>query len=130
MTTPTSTGDRKNVSGANLKRPRATVENKAFDAFARRIIRAYAKRVASGDIEALAQLVELQEGVVSAIADAIVGLRDFGYSWTDVAARLGVARPPAFERWTVKKPKRETTTPNPLAQDTLFDAMEHINDWN
>ena len=125
--TPATTGDQKNTVRPNLthqRRPKSTVENKAFDAFARRIIRAYAKRVASGDIEALGQLAELQEEIVDAIANAIVGLRDFGYSWADVAARLGVTKQTAFERWLVRKPKRDATKPDPLAQDTLFDVKE------
>ena len=36
-----------------------TVETREFDAFARRILRAYAKRVAAGDIEALPSLCDL-----------------------------------------------------------------------
>ena len=39
-------------------RRRDVVENDEYAAFVRRIIRAYAKRVATGDVEALAELVQ------------------------------------------------------------------------
>jgi hypothetical protein len=84
---------------ARRKRERRVVENSEFDAFARRIVRAYARRVASGDIEALAALRQLASTVETATADAVQGLRSFGYSWADVAARLGVSRQAAQMRW-------------------------------
>ena len=48
----------KNTVKARLtpNRPRRTVENDDYAAFARRILSAYARRVASGDIEALGQM--------------------------------------------------------------------------
>ncbi|GIH10301.1 hypothetical protein Rhe02_83680 [Rhizocola hellebori] len=130
---PTPTTEHKNSVRPDLTpntRTKTTVENKAFDAFARRILRAYARRVSSGDIEALAMLAGLQEDLDYAIANAVCGLRDFGYSWTDVAARLGVAKQTAHERWTVKKatPRRATRTPDVLDHDTLFDSEENLND--
>ncbi len=75
------------------------MENSEFDAFARRIVRAYARRVASGDIEALVALRQLASTVETATADAVQGLRSFGYSWADIAARLGVSRQAAQMRW-------------------------------
>ena len=35
----------------------------------------------------------------TATADAVQGLRAFGYSWADIAARLGVSRQAAQMRW-------------------------------
>jgi hypothetical protein len=81
------------------KRERRVVETREFDAFARRIVRAYARRVAAGDIEALTALKLLSSTVEDATRDAVQGLRAFGYSWTDIAARLGVTRQAATMRW-------------------------------
>jgi hypothetical protein len=81
------------------KRDKQVVENPQFDAFARRIVRAYARRVANGDIEALSALRHLSTTVDTATRDAIQGLRAFGYSWSDIAARLGVTRQAAQMRW-------------------------------
>ena len=81
------------------KRRRDVVENDEYAAFARRIVRAYARRVATGDIEALADLTTLAADVEAAIRVAVIGLRNFGYSWADIAARLGVTRQAAQQRW-------------------------------
>jgi len=75
---------------ARRKRERRVVQNGEFDAFARRIVRAYARRVASGDIEALVALRQLASTVDAATADAVQGLRKFGYSWADIASRLRI----------------------------------------
>ncbi len=92
--------DNKPLSGQRRPaRERGTVENKEFAAFARRIVRAYARRVAQGDIEALADLVALRDNIEGAINDAVIGLREFGYSWTDVASRLGISKQAARQRW-------------------------------
>lgn len=82
-------------------RPRNTVENKDFAAFARRIVRAFARRVGDGDIEALADLVAFRDSVDQAIDDAVLGLREWGYSWTDVAAPLGISKQAARQRWGI-----------------------------
>jgi hypothetical protein len=81
------------------KRDKKVVENNEFDAFARRIVRAYARRVADGDIEALVALRRLASEVDNATAAAVQGLREFGYSWSEIAARLGVTRQGAQMRW-------------------------------
>jgi hypothetical protein len=62
-------------------RTRLTVENPEYAAFARRILTAYARRVATGDIEALALMAELAGTIDASIRDAVTGLRDRGYSW-------------------------------------------------
>jgi ribosomal protein S20 len=81
------------------RRERRTVENREFDAFARRIVRAYARRVADGDVEALVALRQLSSVLEDATKDAVAGLRQFGYSWAEIAARLGVTRQAAQMRW-------------------------------
>jgi hypothetical protein len=78
------------------------VENPEYVAFLRRILRAYARRVASGDIEALRAMTVLASDVDAATRDAITGLRAGGYSWSDIAAQLGVTRQAAQMRWGAK----------------------------
>ena len=68
------------------KRRRPAVENHDYGTFARRVIRGYSRRVASGDIE------------------AITGLRGIGYSWADIALRLGITRQAAQQRWGGDQP--------------------------
>ncbi len=80
-------------------RRRDIVENDQYAAFARRILRAYSRRVASGDVEALTHLVAFSHDVEAAIRTAVIGLRDYGYSWTEIAARVGITRQTAHERW-------------------------------
>jgi hypothetical protein len=80
-------------------RRRDVVENDEYAAFARRIIRAYARRVASGDIEALTDMVTVSSLLDEAITDAVTGLRGHGYSWADIGQRLGISRQAAQQRW-------------------------------
>ena len=81
------------------KRPRRVVENDEYAAFARRVIRAYARRIADGDIEALNDMTTLAADIEAAIRVAVIGLRNFGYSWADIALRLGVTRQAAQQRF-------------------------------
>ncbi len=75
------------------------VENDAYAGFARRVVRAYSRRIATGDVDGLADLVDLSCQVDTAIHQAVHGLREFGYSWAEIACRLGVTRQAAFKRW-------------------------------
>lgn len=82
-----------------LTRNRVT-ENYDYAAFIRRIIRAYSRRVAVGDIEAVPDMVRLSNDIDAAIRDAITELRSrHGYSWADIGLRLGVTRQAAQQRW-------------------------------
>ena len=76
------------------KRAKRTVENSDFDAFARRILRAYARRVAAGDIEALPGLAMLVSEVDTVVRESVRALRKppYGYSWDELGQRLGVSR--------------------------------------
>jgi hypothetical protein len=87
--------------GTSDPRPRRrdVVENDEYAAFVRRIIRAYARRVADGDVEALADMAALSCVLDDAIADAVHGLRRYGYSWTEIGQRLGITRQAAQQRW-------------------------------
>jgi hypothetical protein len=101
LTTLSTPDDDKNTVniGLTVPTPRKPVENKEFAAFTRRIIRAHARRVASGDVEALVDLVALSEAIDQAIIDAVTGLREFGYSWSDIARPLGMSKQAAQQRW-------------------------------
>ncbi len=81
------------------KRQRRVVENDEYASFLHRVIRAYSRRVAAGDIDAIADLAATADQIDSAIRQAITGLRNRGYSWADIAARLGVTRQAAQQRW-------------------------------
>jgi hypothetical protein len=69
------------------------VENTAYTAFCARIIRAAGRRVADGDVVALPELARLADDLDQALTDAVHGLRSFGYSWAEIAARTGISRP-------------------------------------
>jgi hypothetical protein len=75
------------------------VENPDYAAFARRIIRAHGRRIAEGDIDALPELVALAAELDDATQRAVDGLRAFGYSWGEIAGRLGTTRQAAQQRW-------------------------------
>lgn len=81
------------------KRGRRVVENYEYARFTRRILKAYARRVAAGDVEFLRCMVLLTSEVEQATRDAVKGLRAYGYSWNEIAARLGVSRQAAQMRF-------------------------------
>ena len=73
--------------------------NDEFAAFARRVLRAYARRIATGDIDALTTMTDLSEEIDTAIGQAVTGLRGVGYSWAEIGTRLGITRQAAQQRW-------------------------------
>ena len=75
------------------------VENDAYGAFLRRAIRAAGRRVGGGDVDGLGDLLALAGELDRAIDAAVRGLRDAGYSWGEIASRLGVSRQAAQQRW-------------------------------
>lgn len=101
FTTATAAPGRANTVKAVLtpKRRPKLVENDDYAAFAHRILRAYSRRVASGDIDALTHMHGLADTIDTAIAAAVTGLRQHGYSWADIGTRLGVTRQAAQQRW-------------------------------
>jgi hypothetical protein len=80
-------------------RARRLVENDEYAAFARRVLRAYSRRVADGDVEALTLMTDLADEIDTAISQAVTGLRTFGYSWAEIGSRLGITRQAAQQRW-------------------------------
>jgi hypothetical protein len=81
------------------KRPYRVVENDEYAAFLRRVIDAYSRRIAAGDIEAITTMANLADHLEDATRQAITGLRASGYSWADIALRLGITRQGAQQRW-------------------------------
>ena len=81
------------------RRVRRVVENDDYAAFTRRVVAAQGRRIAGGDVEGLADLIALGAEIERATATAVAGLRDFGYSWAEIASRIGVSRQAAQQRW-------------------------------
>ena len=106
MTDARPSRDGKNTVKPRLtaKRRRQHVENDEYGAFARRVLRAYGRRIAQGDIDAITELSSLFEEVEAALGRAVLGLRLLGYSWADIGARLGVTRQAAHQRWGGTQP--------------------------
>ncbi|MFI0484667.1 hypothetical protein [Actinomadura sp. 9N215] len=80
-------------------RVRRVVENDEYAAFLRRILRAYSRRIAAGDVEALAHLAEVADELHTTMHTAVTGLRAYGYSWADIARPLGITRQAAQQRF-------------------------------
>ena len=114
MTYPTRPAERPSRVKKPLtpKRRFRIVENDEYAAFLRRVIRAYSRRVAAGDIEAITTMAHLADELEAATRQAITGLRQFGYSWADIALRLGITRQGAQQRWgdTRALPVTDTST--------------------
>ena len=123
VTQPPATGRESAVNDAlTPKRRRRAVENLDYAAFARRVIRAQGRRVASGDIEAIGMLLGLTREIDKAMQDAINGLRSIGYSWNDIAQRLNITRQAAQQRWGTREhdqpPATYETDPDSHYTDT------------
>jgi hypothetical protein len=78
---------------------RPPAENSEYAAFTLRILRAYARRIFAGDIDALTGMTALAAGVEDAPRQAVTGLRGFGHSWAEIGHRPGVTRQAAQQRW-------------------------------
>ena len=99
MTPPVCPGHCSVKRSLTPKRPYRVVENDEYAAFLRRVIRAYSRRVGCGDIEAITDMVRLADDLENATRQAINALNNFGYSWADIAMRLGITRQGAQQRW-------------------------------
>ena len=98
--TSATCGTRSNVKASLTPKRRArVVENDQYAAFVRRVIAAYSRRVAAGDIDAISDMTSIAAKLDDAISQAVTGLRAAGYSWADIAGRLGVTRQAAQQRW-------------------------------
>jgi hypothetical protein len=75
-------------------------ENPEFSGFVRRAIRAYSRRITEqGDIHALGDMSSLAIELDAGIRLAVAGLRERGYSWTDIGHELGTSRQAAQQKW-------------------------------
>lgn len=81
------------------ERTKPVVENDEYGAFARRIVKAHGRRVATGDIAGLADLARLTAAVEAATETAVIGLKAAGYSWAEIGRELGFTRQAAQQRW-------------------------------
>ena len=104
MTPPACPGRCAVNKSLTAKRRYRIVENDQYAAFLRRVIRAYSRRVAAGDIEAITDMARLADNLDDATRQAITGLRQFGYSWAVIALRLGITRQGAQQRWGGETP--------------------------
>ena len=76
------------------------VENDDYAAFVQRVIRAYSRRIACGDIDALTAMAAQSADLDHAVYGAITALRArHGYSWADIGRALGITRQAAQKRW-------------------------------
>jgi ribosomal protein S20 len=78
---------------------RRRVENDEYASFVRGVMRTHARRVAAGDVDALADMTSLAAELDEAITQAVTGLQEARYSWAEIALRLGVTRQAAQQRW-------------------------------
>lgn len=101
MTDPQPPSGSQNAVNKKLtpKRRKRHVENDEYADFLRRALRAYGRRVAAGDIDALASFSALVAEAQEQLGEAVFFLRVQGYSWTDIGNRLGVTRQAAQQRW-------------------------------
>lgn len=81
------------------KRRGRVVENDEYAAFLRRALRAYARRIAVGDIDSFAEMAAIAAEMDEILRQAVAGLRAAGFSWADIAARTGTTRQAAWKRW-------------------------------
>lgn len=77
---------------------RATDHGDYF-AFARRLARAFGRRVADSDPADLALLLALRDEVDDAITVAVKAQRAAGFSWAEIAAPLAMTKQAAQQRW-------------------------------
>jgi hypothetical protein len=81
------------------KRRRRHVENDEYADFLRRALHGYTRRLARGDIDALASFNALVAEAAEQLSEAVFFLRLRGYSWADIGLRLGTTRQAAQQRW-------------------------------
>jgi hypothetical protein len=77
---------------------RPVVENSQYAQFARRIMRAFARRAGS-DIDTLPDLAAIVQDADTCLRLAVASCRDEGYSWSEIAARLGTTKQAAQQRY-------------------------------
>lgn len=78
-----------------------TYETTDYAAMMRRMMKAHGRRVADGDVEDLAELMELQTYLDLIVRGAVQAQReDQGKSWTDIARAAGTSRQAAQKKYS------------------------------
>jgi len=75
------------------------VENTEYRAMLGRMVRAYGRRVASGDPEDLIELADLVREAEAVLHSAALVQNGNGVSWARIGTALGVTRSAAFQRF-------------------------------
>lgn len=78
------------------------IENDAYLAMCRRILKSAGKRVSDSDPDTLAELVQLREVLEEQIHAAANALNEQGYSWEQIAKPLGMSRVAAHQRFKTR----------------------------
>lgn len=82
------------------KRRARLVETNDYAKMLRRLLTAYARRVADGDVEDLADMLQLARHVDELTREVVARLReDQEFSWADIARATGTTRQAAFQRY-------------------------------
>lgn len=92
-------------AGKGRRRPRVEREAQDLEAMVMRMMRALRQRAEGGDLEALAALVNLEPWLRAQqrlAARALVS--EQGYSWGQLALRLGITKQSAHGRWGGDQP--------------------------
>jgi hypothetical protein len=74
-------------------------ETSEIAAMVERMIKSYGRRVAASDDVDLARMLQVREAFDEAIAAAVVGQKEAGYSWAEIARGLGTTRQNAQMRF-------------------------------
>ena len=91
--------DRLELRGPLVRRLERASDHGEYSAFARRAVRAMGRRVADSDPDDLVLMLALRAELDDAITAAVVGQRQAGFTWSQIADVLGVSRQAAQQRW-------------------------------
>lgn len=84
---------------APRKHTKVQKDNQEYLAFARRMLRAYGRRVMAEDPSTLAELMTLAAELDDVITRSARSLHDQGWSWGEIGEETGLSRGAARKRW-------------------------------
>jgi hypothetical protein len=87
------------TKGDIVQRKKYPVEDSAYVAMMRRMIRAMGKRASEGDLELLAEMKALKADIDERMAAAVAKQREQGVSWAQIGDALGMSRQAAQQKW-------------------------------
>jgi len=90
------------MATAPARRRRRTIDTDSYLVAVARLVTNGGRRVADGNVEDLAQLLELRNRLDEAILTAVAGLRDTGVTWQEIGDTIGTTRQAAIMRWAAK----------------------------